>query len=315
MISFYEIHEGTLVNSDKDSATITIYTSQDESEKQKIMNSLDITKHDIESALDPEEISRIEFTSEHTYIIWKQPNNVSFEQNLKFEVSSVGIFLNKNKLTIISNENIIHLSNVDFKKLISTNDFVLKFLLYTIRHFFSHLKAIKQISSELQIKLNTSMGNNYLLQMFALGESLIYYLNALESNLSVLTKLRGTPDKIKLSQDDIELLDDIIIEQQQCNRQTQIYSSVLSGLMDARGNIINNNMNLLLRNLTVINIVFLPLTLLTGILGMSEYTIITGGEQNWKISYSIFMIAIIIIGWITWILINKNSKIKNKNKY
>src|SRR5574344_833544 len=99
MISFYEIHEGTLVNSDKDSATITIYTSPDESEKKKIMNSLDITKHEIESALDPEEIYRIEFTSEHTYIIWKQPNNVSFEQNLKFEVSSVGIFLNKNKLT------------------------------------------------------------------------------------------------------------------------------------------------------------------------------------------------------------------------
>ncbi len=31
--------------------------------------------------------------------------------------------------------------------------------------------------------------------------------------------------------------------------------------MDARGNLVNNNMNTLLKNLTLINVVFLPLNL------------------------------------------------------
>ncbi len=101
-------------------------------------------------------------------------------------------------------------------------------------HYFDHLKAIKQIASDLQAKLNQSMENRFFLQIFDLAESLIYYRNALEGNGSVLNKLRSNADRIGLSKDDRETLDDVIIEQEQCNRQTEIFSTVLAGLMDAR---------------------------------------------------------------------------------
>ena len=135
--------------------------------------------------------------------------------------------------------------------------------------------------------------------MFSLGESLIYYHNALETNLAVLAKLHTASDKLKLTPEQITLLDDVIIENQQASKQAGIYSTVLSGLMDARGTIINNNMNVLLKNLTLINVVFLPLNMIAGMGGMSEFSEITKG-LDWKISYGLFSLAMLVLGWFMW---------------
>lgn len=314
MVKYYKILDGFIVAGTPEESTITIYNSPNETEKQKIIDTLDITIHDVESALDPEEISRVEFTPEYIYLIWKKPDSALFEQQLKFGVSSVGIFFQQDKLTIISREENIPFFNMESKKINSLNDLVLRFFLHTISHYFEHLKVIKQLAAEIQMLLNKSMENNYLLQMFSLSESLIYYINALEGNSSVLTKLRIVAEKLGFKEDDVEILDDVIIEQQQCYRQMEIYSSILSGLMDARGNIINNNMNVLLKNLTMINVVFLPLTLITGIGGMSEFTVITGGENNWKVSYLLFILAMALVGWITWMIIDKRIHSSFKSK-
>ena len=88
----------------------------------------------------------------------------------------------------------------------------------------------------------------------------------------MLARFRANANRIGFSEEELETMDDIIIEHDQCRKQTQIYSSVLSGLMDARGNIINNNMNVLLKNLTLISVVFLPLNLIAGVGGMSEFS-------------------------------------------
>jgi len=305
MKAFFQILEGTLVPGPEATALVTVYTTPDEAEKQQIVNVLDLPRHDVESALDPDEISRVDFTPDYIYIIWKRPNNVSYEQQLRFEVSSVGLVMQKDRLTVISGGSGIPLESHEFRKVPSLNCVLLKFFLQTIHHYFGHLKGIKMLTTELQAKLNVSMENRYLLQMFSLSESLIYYLNALEGNSTVLAKLRTNAEKIGFSSDEIEMLDDIIIEHQQCNRQMEIYSSVLSGLMDARGNIINNNVNVLLRNLTIISVVFLPLNLFAGMGGMSEFTQFTSGV-HWGISYSLFAVAMAIIGWLTWYLLVKH---------
>jgi magnesium transporter len=304
MKAFFQIKQDVLVPSSEDTAKITVYTTPDEAEKQYLVNALDLPRHDVESALDPDEISRVDITPDYIYIIWKRPNNVSYEQQLKFEVSSVGLFLQKDKLTIISGGSGIPLESNEFRKVPSLNSVMLKFFLQTVHHYFGHLKGIKMLTAELQAKLNVSMENRYLLQMFALSESLIYYLNALEGNSTVLTKLRTNAEKMGFNSDEIEMLDDIIIEHQQCNRQMEIYSSVLSGLMDARGSIINNNVNALLRNLTIINVVFLPLNLIAGIGGMSEFSSFTR-NIHWTVSYGLFAIGMMILGWSTWRLLIK----------
>jgi magnesium transporter len=311
---YFEIKDGALVECPQSVAKVLVYAMPDAAEKQEILEQLPFDQYALESALDPDEISRVEFAPDYTYIIWKRPNNATFEQLLRFEVSSVGLFLQRGRLAVILSDSNVPFAGKEFRGVTSPTDVLLRFLLHTVHHYVGHLKVIKQLTRELEQKLHTSMENRYLLQMFAIGESLVYYLSAIEANMSVLSKLRASADKVGFSKEEHEVMDDIVIEHQQCSRQTQIYSSVLSGLMDARGNIINNNMNVMLKNLTLINVVFLPLNLIASIGGMSEFSGMTKGI-DWRISYSIFVLAMISLGWLTWFfLVTRMEKSRSSRR-
>lgn len=69
-------------------------------------------------------------------------------------------------------------------------------------------------------------------------------------------------------------------------------------LMDATVGFININQNRVFKRLTVINVIFLPLNVLVGIGGMSEFTMMTEGIP-WPVSYGSFTIGLILVGWLT----------------
>ncbi|MFI5444127.1 CorA family divalent cation transporter [Polaromonas sp. UC242_47] len=181
----------------------------------------------------------------------------------------------------------------------SAKDVLPKLLEQTIRHYLGHLKVIKQITAELGSKITGSMDKQYLLQMLVLGESLIYYINAIEANSGVLARLEAHAPRLQLSPSQIATLHDLTVDNQQCARQARIYSDVVSGLMDARGTILNNNVSVLLKKLTLISIIFLPLNLIASIGGMSEFSMMTQGI-DWRIAYSLFGIAMVLLGWGSW---------------
>lgn len=304
MIASYLIEARQLVQCEKESATVLVFSQPTDAEKEDLLNQFALDPPDVESIFDPDEVPRLDIDVDHTFMVWKKPDNVSIREAVQFEVSSLGIAIRQKKIALILPRGDISMIGKGFKRIDSGWDCILQVLLQSVRHYLDHLKSIKMISQELESKIVASMENKYLLQMFALGESLVYYYNALEANLSVLLKLRSASEKQGMNPEQVELLDDLIIENQQASKQANIYSTILSGLMDARGTIVNNNMNVLLKNLTVINVVFLPLNLIASIGGMSEYSSMTRGI-GWPFSYGAFIIAMIFLGWITWRLIRK----------
>ena len=85
----FDIVDKAIVLSDKEDNAIDFYLNPDEKEKQNILTSFDIDEHTLSSALDPDEVSRVEFETDSTFIIWKRPNNYSFENLLQYNVSSI----------------------------------------------------------------------------------------------------------------------------------------------------------------------------------------------------------------------------------
>ena len=61
--------------------------------------------------------------------------------------------------------------------------------------------------------------------------------------------------------------------------------------------------NATVRRLTFITTIFMPLTLLAGIFGMSEWTLMTGGEENLRRSYPLFAIMMVAIGLASYLFI------------
>jgi magnesium transporter len=299
----FQIRDAGVAKADAPAASaICVYVNPDAAERDEIRSGFGASAHDLESALDPDEISRIEFADCLTSIIWKRPRSLKSSTKLMFEVASVGLYLRPDALTVVSATDAVDFNAKPFRNVPSLADVWLAILRNSVQSFLGHLKVIKQVTQELEAKISTSMENRYLFQMFALGESLTYYLNAIEANGTVLVKARGNPARLGLSPTQLDSLDDLILDNQQCARQAQIYSSVLSGLMDARGTMVNNNMNVLLKNLTLINVIFLPLGLIAGIGGMSEYTMMTEGI-DWRMAYGVLALAMVVIGWLTWLVL------------
>ncbi|MEI8095295.1 MAG: magnesium transporter CorA family protein, partial [Spirochaetales bacterium] len=259
--------------------------------------------HNISSAMDPDEIGRMEFEEDHTMIIIKSPKNYSSSDNFLFKVTSVGVFLYKDQLVIImNNQETSILEGRQAFKITNLNDALLKILYGTIAHFLGHLKVISLLSDSLEQKINTSMANEHLLNMFTIEKSLIYYLNGINSNSVVMEKLKMNAVRIGLSTENLALLDDIVIENNQCNKQAEIYSNILTGLNDARGSIVNNNMNQLIKRLTVLSVVFMPLNVIAGMGGMSEFSMMTSGIP-WPVAYGLATVGMVGVAYLTyWIL-------------
>jgi len=57
-----------------------------------------------------------------------------------------------------------------------------------------------------------------------------------------------------------------------------------------------------MRRLTLITTIFMPLTLISGIGGMSEFTMMVGSE-NWRLGYLILFIVMLVVGVVNYILL------------
>jgi magnesium transporter len=266
-----------------------------------------VGEHDLSSALDPDELGRLEIQDDHVVLILKTPRNYSKEDNYLFRVTSFGLFLFPDKLVMVSpfDERDI-LDQRPLSRLRSRGELLLRIISATVAHFFGHLKVINMISDALEQKVNTSMENRHLLSMFSIGKSLIYILNGINSNSAVMERLRNQAAKLALSEEERELLDDIIIENAQCNRQAEIYADILTGLADARGNIVNNNLNILIKRLTIVSVVFMPLNVVAGIGGMSEFSAMTRTVPFW-VSYPLLGLGMAVLALLTWAVIQKLS--------
>lgn len=91
---------------------------------------------------------------------------------------------------------------------------------------------------------------------------------------------------------------------------TESFRDTVTSLMEMYLSMLNNEMaraanttNFRVRRLTLITAIFMPLSLLAGIGGMSEYTTMTGGPENMWISYPLFMLGMVLIGFLTYRLL------------
>ncbi|MCK9796628.1 magnesium transporter CorA family protein [Pseudomonas sp. MAFF 302030] len=293
MIQSYHLRHGALQPAPQQDAEVLLFSAPDAAERDLLRSDFKLDEHALASALDPDEVSRIEFHPDNLFLIWKRPENYSGGGSLSFEVASCGLLFSPQRLLVIATDD-SQLHGLGARQALNTPlDVLLDLLLNNIHHYLGHLKVIKLVARELQQQFNASMENRHLVQMFNLSESLIYYLNALHSNGAVLSRLRNHAEKEHFGSEALGLIDDLIIENNQCYKQAEIYSTVFSGLIDARGNLMNNNMNKLLRKLTLINVVFLPLNLIASIGGMSEFSMMTAGIP-WWVSYPLFLLTMLV---------------------
>ncbi len=103
-----------------------------------------------------------------------------------------------------------------------------------------------------------------------------------------------------LKTDQVQSCNQIVRNIESLNSHTAFLFDKINFLMDATIGFININQNKRVNQLTVFSVVFMPLNMLAGIGGMSEYSMMTEGIP-WPISYGAFVLGSGLIGYATYV--------------
>jgi len=302
MLKRYRIDNSHPVETTDQTGSVYLFIAPTDAEKAQLSSEFHLDEHTLGSVLDPDELPRMELESDHLAVIFKYPQRLNPSDKFNLRVQSIGLFLSKDRLVIVAPDEEAVLEGRAFAKAQTLPVLFLRVISKCIQHFFGHLKAINDIANELEPRIMRAMENRYLLLMFSIEKSLVYYVNAISANGRVIERLRANAKNLTtsgLSPELLDYVDDLAIENAQCHEQAQIQANILAGLMDARASIVSNNLNVLMKRLTVISVVFMPLNVLAGVGGMSEFSMMTQGIP-WPVAYGVFMAGLGLIGVVTY---------------
>ncbi len=105
-----------------------------------------------------------------------------------------------------------------------------------------------------------------------------------------------------LAKNQLEYSQQILRDIESLDGHTAFLFDKINFLMDASVGFININQNKVVKRLTVVSVVFMPLNVLAGIGGMSEFSMMTQGIP-WPVSYSIFSVGLVVVGWLTFAML------------
>ncbi len=243
-------------------------------EVQQLIEGYGLDSGFVRSSLDEEESSRIEREDDQTLIIVDTAmSEIQTEETILFYTVPLGIIITDDYVFTISlKDNQVLRDMADgVVKGVQTRmktRFVMQLLLRITAIYLQDLKQIDKTSYVMEQKLSSAMKNKVLIQMLELEKSLVYFSTSLKANEVTIEKLlRGRT--IKLYDEDQDLLEDVLIEVRQAIEMSNIYSSIISSMVEAFGSVISNNLNIVMWKLTVVTIIMAIPTMVFSFYGMN----------------------------------------------
>lgn len=273
MLSIYKTINGQMTKLDaiQDGCWVNLINPS-EDELNTVAATLNVEPTFLRAALDEEEASRIDTEDGQTMIIIDVPA-VEKGEAVVYSTLPLGIIVTaKHIITVCLKESSIIkdfqdgvVKNAETQKRTS---FILYMLLQVAKRFLQYLKQIDKIYNYMERQLYKSQRNKELIQLLDLEKSLVYFNTSLKANEVTLEKiLRGRI--ITLYEEDHDLLEDVLIEVRQAIEMANIYSSIISGMMDAFASVISNNLNVIMKVLTSITILLTIPNIIFGFYGMN----------------------------------------------
>jgi magnesium transporter len=263
--------------------------------------------------MDTDEQARIEQEDDYLAIIIRMPALDSAIEVPYFTVP-LGIILFSDKIVTVcqrASDVLMEIANNRVRGLVMRNQsaFVLNILSRAAFAFLRALKDLNKQANNIEKALQKSVRNNELVELLALQKSLVYFTTSIKSNELILEKMQKMPF-LRLKEEEQELLEDVIIENVQAMEMATIYSSILTGTMDAFASVISNNLNIVMKRLAIVNIILMIPTLIYSFYGMNVSLPFQEGRSS-----AIYIIVFsLMASFIGVILLNLNIKVTKKRK-
>lgn len=306
MISIYKTVEEELMAMDKieEGCWVSVIRPSAE-ELARLQDETGIDIDDLRAPLDDEERSRIELEDNYNMILVDIP---SLDEKDRYVTIPLGIFMTKELIVTVCLEETPVLKAFENKRVrefytFKKTRFVFQILYRNATSYLRYLRIIDRKSDQIEEKLHISQKNSELIELLELEKSLVYFTTSLRSNEVVLEKLLRT-DRVRKYPEDEDLLEDVIIENKQAIEMANIYSGILSGMMDAFASVISNNLNIVMKFLATVTIVLSIPTMIASFFGMNFDNIPLGHASHGF--YTIIILTLVVSGVVALFFRKKN---------
>lgn len=278
-------------------------------EIRQVASEVNIDPHMISQVLVEKELPRIKKSDNAVLVVIDIPYTKDKSVKNKYVTYPLGIILSDHSYIVT-----VSLVEHEFLKKIEAEDntefftdrkvrFLIQMLLKSAEVYLSTLNLIDEDIQKVEKSTYYSTNNKQLLNFLNIQKTLVYFITSLQANSSVLEKLHKE-DILPISKENKSLLEDAIIENKQCIETSAVYREILSSTIDTYGTIISNNLNVIMKFLAGITIVFSIPTMIASFLGMNVPLGFIG-----KSELSFFLICIVSL--IISILLARWLKKKN----
>lgn len=304
MIQYFKNIENQTVEIDKpeNGIWVNLVPPFKEEEFQQLGEGLDIPIEFLRDSLDIDERPRFEIEDNVKFIVIKTPTeNNSFNDSDAYYITiPICIILTHNHIVTVNS-----FDNGAIKKFLNTfqkrhpdkrNLMVLKIFEKVVTTFMEYLKEINQRRNQLEQKLYDANRNEELLELVRIQKSLVYFVTALRSNELLMMKLERT-NFLSLTEDEREILNDLIVDNSQALEMANIYTDILTSTLDAFASIIANNQNEVLKRLTTLTLILTVPTLIASIYGMNTPIPYKDSPYTFWIPVIIAFIILLITGF------------------
>ncbi|MDR2864622.1 MAG: magnesium transporter CorA family protein [Spirochaetaceae bacterium] len=261
--------------------------------------------------MDADEQSRIDIEDEYTAIIMRVPvYDLSME--IMYYTVPLGIILFPDKIVTVCQRSSTSIEDIVTNRIrgfqmSNKSAFVLHVLGRAAAAYLKALKELNRNANNIEIELRKSVQNMELAQLLSIQKSLVYFTTSLNANGLVLEKIQKTTF-LHLQEEEQDLLEDVITDNVQATEMANIYSSILTGTMDAFASVISNNLNIVMKRLAIINIVLMIPTLIYSFFGMNVDLPI----QTHRYAALLIVVVSLLASAIGVVILNGHSSAKKR---
>ncbi|MGV1099673.1 magnesium transporter CorA family protein [Thiovibrio sp. JS02] len=257
----------------------------------QLRDGLHIPEDFLLAALDRDERPRIEVDDACRLLIIRIPHHNAASDTPYVTIALAFILTPEHIVTVCSEESMLWRDLLAGRRsrLPSPADrvsFLATLFLQVARQYLVFLRQIRDEADAAERAIHGSMKNEMLIRMLNLEKCLVFFTTSLRANEPLWDRFRRIHGR-ELTEDEKDLIDDVKIEFRQAQDLADIYSNILSGMMDAFASIIANNLNVVMKFLTLITIILMLPTLIASIYGMNV-------ELPWQHSPHAFLIPMVI---------------------
>ncbi len=273
----------------------------------------------IEDCFDENQIPKIEDYSKNTFILFNAFNYV----DNKLSIEEIDLFIGENFLVTVTHSDpsdgrllrgIAQIVERDIESVRQGPAFLMHVILdHIVDHKFATIELVEDELDQAEETMLASVASFKAGELIRLRRALMAMRKSIFHEREILIKIcrRDCPF---ISDKAIFPYRDIYDHLAKFFELAETHRDLVTSLMEMYLSMLNNQMaqaaqetNVTVRRLTLITTIFMPLTLLAGIGGMSEWSMMTGPE-NWRIAYPAFLLAMAVLGLLNYFFLKWMEK-------